>query len=100
MASLFQPGPGQWGLRGDPRVWQELAALAAERPLPCSESELSDWLTAQFINLTGQPLSSEKPIAVERFPRSGMSGGLVSPTYWREKILPLLLHRLNEQLKA
>ena len=100
MAALFQPGPGQWGLRGDPHLWQELAELAAERPLPYSEIELSDWLHAQFLDLTGQPLSAEKPIAVERYPRRGMSGGLVSPAWWREKLLPLLLQRLEELLTS
>lgn len=96
VADLFQEKPGQWGLRGDPYLWQELADHFASVPLPDSEAQLAHLLTQAFAMLTGQPITSEMLIAVDRFPRGGMSGGLVSPQFWRETAVPLLLTRYKK----
>jgi hypothetical protein len=93
VADLFQTKPVQWGLRGDPHLWQEMADHFAQTPLPENAARLDQLLAQAFETLTGQPLTSEKFIAVERFPRSGMSGGMVSPAFWRETAVPLLQAR-------
>ena len=84
MAILFQPEHDQWGQLGDSL-------------LPYSGIELSDWLHAQFAGLTGQPLSADNLIGVARIPCGGMSGGLVTPQFWHDRVLPLLLQRLAGQ---
>ena len=96
IGDLFQQKPGQWGLRGDPHLWQEMADHFADTPLPDSTERLEQLLTQLFESLTGQPITAEKFIAVERFPRGGMSGGMVSPEFWRETVVPLLLTRYQE----
>jgi hypothetical protein len=93
IADLFQETPKQWGLRGDPYLWQEMQNYFAQTPLPHSGEQLEQLLTQAFETLTGQPITSEKFIAVDRFPRGGMSGGMVSPAFWRETAVPLLCER-------
>ena len=96
IADLFQEKPWQWGLRGDPHVWQEMADHFAEIPLPGNAAQLEQLLTQAFETLTGQPITAEKHFGVARFPRSGMSGGMVSPQFWRETAVPLLLTRYKK----
>ncbi|MCA9918628.1 MAG: hypothetical protein KC445_11790 [Anaerolineales bacterium] len=95
VAELFQEKPWQWGLRGDPYLWAEMANHFATTPLPSNSEQLAQQLLQAFEALTGQPITAEKFIAVERFPRSGMSGGMVSPEFWRETAVPLLLERFT-----
>ncbi len=97
VASLFQDKPGQWGLRGDPYLWQEMADHFAHTPLPATAAELRALLETAFETLTGYPLSTdEKFFFIERFSHGGMSSGLVAPAFWRDKALPLLCGRLGE----
>ena len=96
IADLFQQKPWQWGLRGDPHLWQEMADHFANTPLPETAVQLEHLLMEMFEALTGQPITTETFIAVERFPRGGMSGGMVSPEFWRETAVPLLLASYQE----
>lgn len=96
IGDLFQDKPWQWGLRGDPYLWEEMQSHFAHTPLPDQAEQLEQLLAQAFETLTGQPIAAEKFIAVERFPRSGMSGGMVSPEFWRETAVPLLLKRFAE----
>ena len=96
IADFFQNKPGQWGLRGDPYLWQEMAEQFAQTPIPQTAEQLEQLLTDAFETLTGQPLTTETFIPVARFPRGGMSGGMVSPQFWRETAVPVLLTRYKE----
>jgi hypothetical protein len=95
VAELLQQKPVQWGLRGDPHLWQEMSVHFTGTPLPDSAAQLEQLLTQAFETLTGQPITTETPIRVDRFPRSGMSGGMVSAQFWRETAVPLLLSRFS-----
>ena len=95
ISALFQTKPAQWGLRGDPYLWQEMSDHLTQTPLPASSEQLEQLLTQAFETLTGRPITAEEFIAVARFPRSGMSGGMVSPQFWRETAVPLLLSRFS-----
>lgn len=99
IADLFQEKPWQWGLRGDPYLWQEMTNHFASIPLSDSAEQLEQLLAQAFETLTGHPITSEKFFSVERFPRDGMSGGMVSPQFWRETAVPLLLERYRDILK-
>ena len=96
VADLFQGKPAQWGLRGDPHLWQEMSVHFAGTALPDSAAQLEQLLTEAFETLTGQPITTETHIRIDRFPRSGMSGGMVSAQFWRETAVPLLLKRFTE----
>jgi hypothetical protein len=98
IGDLFQEKPWQWGLRGDPYLWEEMQNHFAQASLPHNPEQIEQLLARAFEALTGHPITSEKHIAVERFPRTGMSGGMVSPEFWRETAVPLLLSRFESAL--
>ena len=90
VASLFQPEPQQWGLRGDPYLWREMRRYFEQTPLPTTVDELNTLIETAFEALTGHSISVGSHFFVESFNHGGMSGGHISPDFWREKAMPLL----------
>lgn len=95
IGSLFDDAPGQWGLRGDPYLWKEMADLFKFAPLPQTTAELEKELLSSFLSITGKPISVTDHFFVEKFAHGGMSSGHISPQFWRDKALPLLLSRFE-----
>lgn len=95
IADLLSPEPPQWGLRGDPHLWRELRESLASTPLPATEDELLALLEATYFQLVGAPISATAPTFVARLSHGGMSSGYVSPEFWRERAIPLLLARFR-----
>jgi len=94
MAELFEPKPLQWGLRGDPYLWGEMASALANAPVPATQMQLDDLLEETFMRLIGAPPeSSASSVFVERYSHGGMSSGRVSLAFWRETAFPLLQAR-------
>ena len=93
---LFATAPPQWGLRGDPYLWDELSDILSDTPLPQTESELVRLVEAGFERLTGHAMSEPDTFVVERYAHGGMSSGGVSPDFWRDEAMPLLLRRFRE----
>lgn len=98
LARLFQDEPWQWGLRGDPHLWREMKATLSSSAFPSTEEQLTALLEQTDQRLTGTPLTQGDPIYVERYNHGGMSGGCVSPQFWLEKAIPLLLERYRDML--
>lgn len=96
LTTLFQNRPGQWGLRGDPYLWDELAAALADQAYPETEEALVALLAQAYEQLTGAPLASPSPVYVERFSHGGMSSGYVSPQFWAETAIPMLAAKYRE----
>lgn len=98
IASLFTKRPWQWGLRGDPYLWQELETQLGEQPLPDTVEEFAHLLATAFEALVGLPLNStEHHHYLERHSHGGMSSGLISFEFWRETAVPLLIERYLQQ---
>ena len=94
MADLFNPPPGQWGLRGDPFLWQEMAQVLAMTDLPNSSADFLELLEDTYAQLVGERLDPSKhSVFVERYSHGGMSSGCVSPAFWQESGFPLLQAR-------
>ena len=60
---------------------------------PPAPEDVAALIKESFTKLTGFPMSHPDPIFVERYSHGGMSSGHVSPEFWRETALPLLLKR-------
>ena len=90
VASLFEEEPMHWGLRGDPFLWKEMRDRFEQIPLPGTSDELIALIDKTFESLTGHSMSELNMFFVERFNQGGMSGGYISPEFWREEILPLI----------
>lgn len=93
---LFKDKPGQWGLRGNPYLWNELQEYMASVQVPASEQELEALFQEAFLRLTGESLSRGKEIFVERYSFGGMSSGYVSADFWLEEVLPMLRERFKK----
>jgi molybdenum cofactor cytidylyltransferase len=98
IASLMNPPPEQWGLRGDRPLWEEMLERLQDAPLPTTRAELEETIGQAFEVLTGRPLSgSEDQFHVGRLERGGMSSGHVSPHWWRDDAIPMLVARLESR---
>jgi hypothetical protein len=93
VSNLFLDEPEQWGLRGDPYLWREMATKLERTDVPATADELKQIIRATYESSTGRVLEVGDGFIVERFSRGGMSSGGISPEFWIEKALPLLLGR-------
>ena len=93
VGAVFDPDPWQWGLRGDPHVWWHMAEVLSAEPFPQTEAQLVALIERTFEDFTGAPWSTPEPFYLEQYAHGGMSSGIVSPDWWRQTGLPLLLER-------
>jgi len=95
ISQAFFTGPSQWGLRGDPYLWNHLMHHFDD-----PEFDHIDLRT--FINETrreieaicNEPLSPTMTAMVESLAHGGMSSGVVSGEFWTSKGIPLLCENL------
>lgn len=82
--------PWQWGLRGDPFLWNELRDHFSAVGLPATSEEFVQQVGSKIKELTGSDLRGDQPIFVERYDAGGMSSGHVCAEWWRGEGIPLL----------
>ena len=98
---LFTPRPSrQWGLRGDPYLWTELAETLGNQPLPRTYGEFAMILENAFEKCTGTKISARGQVYVERYAHGGMSSGHISLEFWQTKGLPALLKRFSNRFET
>ncbi|MFI6662925.1 hypothetical protein ACIBL8_46410 [Streptomyces sp. NPDC050523] len=102
VADLFDPEPEQWGLRGDPYVWQALRDHLSGTEIPASVDEVISLLRVAFSEVVGADLVTERESQVyrEQYAHGGMSSGYVSLDAWRKSLMPLLVERARILLAA
>jgi hypothetical protein len=93
VGTIFEDEPVQWGFRGDPYLWRELKERLAETDMPATPNELREIIEQAYKDATGHSVSHDETIIIERFKHGGMSSGGVSPKFWNERGIPLLLTR-------
>ncbi|WP_353814813.1 hypothetical protein [Agromyces sp. SYSU T00266] len=94
-ASLFARGLVQWGLRGDPHLWEAMRESLTGEPFPAGFWDVRSTVQREFARLTGQPLTdTDAPLRVAAFVTgSGMSDGHVLPSFWVRTAIPILIDR-------
>ena len=65
ISELFEDAPEQWGLRGDPFLWEEMKEHLGARPVPEAPDDLELILHSAFVELTHGTLDAITPIRVE-----------------------------------
>lgn len=95
-ATIFEAPPPQWGLRGDPHVWNQMRVLAAEA-LVANADEAVQWLHGAFRSIVGVDLDTtvEEHVHRPELDHGGMSGGMVDLATWRATLMPLLEQRAH-----
>lgn len=94
LAELFTPPPLDWGLRGDPYLWEELAALLGDT-LVDSPLALRTLVERSITALTGADLGCEGEVLVPKYAHGGLSDGRISRSFWRDTAIPLLVKRIK-----
>ncbi len=88
---LFQEWKSNWGLRGDPYLWDDMKALIGKEPLPASVTQLTALMERAFEQIVGAPVSSPvESVYIKRYDQGGMSGGHVCIEFWRDRVFPEL----------
>lgn len=95
VSELFSPPPVQWGYRGDPYLWNEMKDRSDNIPIPDNKSALMSLLIHLYESLTCKSFEKDDRIRIDRYPKNDMSGGSVSPKFWKLKGFPLLISRSN-----
>jgi hypothetical protein len=72
------------GLRGDKFLWNDLARVFQEIPLPESVEILQAMLEAAFLSLTAHKIEFNDPIYIDRYAHKCASSGYILPEFWRE----------------
>jgi hypothetical protein len=98
LGELFDKGPGsvQYGLRGDAVLWKEFATTLRHTPLPRSVADLEEILETCFREATGCSLSFFDEVYIERLDQGGMSRGMLSGEFWRDRGFPLIIERFKK----
>lgn len=99
-AKIFAKGPTQWGLRGDPFLWDALGWHLSNQnseAIPRTEKTAISEIERGLENLTGGLFfSGAEEVNIGWLPKGGMSGGTIHIGTWRTKLIPLILQRIEE----
>lgn len=95
VADLFEHKPQNWGLRGDPYLWEDMKQSFSSIMLPVSTEAFIEKFRDEFEKITGMPLTQDCRPLVPEYSDGGMSAGQVSGRFWLDVALPLLLERLK-----
>lgn len=99
IGDLLKRSPTQFGMRGDPRLWQELQSEVAESPLPDDWFDLRRLIETAIERRIGQAPSefADLPsVHVAEFdPGHGTSAGHVRLRWWAHTGIPIILDRFE-----
>lgn len=93
---LFTPPEVQWGLRGDPHVWELLRVDLSDVRIPASADAAIRLVHESFTRITGVRLDDPglpDHVFRKELDHGGMSGGYVSIEAWRDRLMPLVEKR-------
>ncbi len=96
VSSIFKEPPDQWGLRGDPYLWDDLKKHFSNFFIPYSEEAFHKEIHDIFEKLTGDKMESVGYINIPKYRHGGMSNGTICQEFWLNKALPLLTNRLQQ----
>jgi hypothetical protein len=102
LADGFDVVHRQWGLRGDPHVWEALRTAVGGDPTPADPAEVQAAFSAGLRRVAGIDVESGDGQAVQRgeFAHGGMSSGMVDVGWWRDRGVPLLVQRAVQRRPA
>ena len=96
LSIIFENKPKQWGLRGNPYMWDYLQKYCEEIPINCGEEKIKEIIESKFTEKTGEELTSEAQAYDKEFDHGGMSSGRISGSFWLEVAIPLLVDKYRK----
>ena len=82
LSILFEETPKQWGLRGDPYLWEELRKECVGKAFPYSADAIVEMVCLKFEAVAGVPLTWDARPYVAEYAHGGMSSGHLSGLFW------------------
>jgi hypothetical protein len=96
ISKIFEDEPKQWGLRGDRYLWREIRARLESTEMPESPEQLREIIENEYEITTGHSIGHKEHFQIERFMHGGMSSGGISPDFWINCGIPILIKRHAE----
>lgn len=90
VSELFSTRAPYGCARGDDALWGQMRELSRSRPWPESAVALRLTIIGYFESIVGQPPVGNDTLFVPGLGTYGISGGQVSPAYWRDVAIPAL----------
>ena len=95
LSVIFEKKLEQWGMRGDPFMWDELQEKCVGESLDIDEDGVVVMVSDYFKAVTGKALTYDADAYIERFAHGGMSSGQVCGMFWLSRGIPLLIDNLK-----
>lgn len=96
---IFKERPEQWGLRGDPYLWDDLEKRFNRINLPFAVEKFEEEIYFYIKQCTGQRLEEAENTYIEMYDRGGLTSGMISYAFWSNIAIPLLIKRLEAENK-
>lgn len=96
LSLIFENKPEQWGLRGDPYLWDEMRDIFGGESLDISERDLANEICEYYEKTVGEPLKYGSQVYVERFAHGGMSSGHICGEFWICRGIPMLIENFKK----
>ncbi len=91
MSTIFANKPDNWGSRGNPFLWDDMAASIKQKPVPTDVLAFYHLIIDEITQLAGQPLARGKNLHLRKYDHGGMSSGIISSDFWFNDEIPRLL---------
>lgn len=93
ISEIFKDEPAQWGYRGDSLLWREMGERLVNMEMPSTSEELKEIIEHTYFEATGYKIGHLETFQIERFKAHGMSSGGISPEFWVNRGIPILVNR-------
>lgn len=100
ISTIFDTKPEQWGLRGHPYLWEDLATYFSEIPMPPTLDAFESEFGKAYQKITGKSIDKDDYIYIAGYSHGGMSSGMIDPNFWKKELIPLLLERYKALIET
>lgn len=99
---LFNKRPSKWGLNGDQYLWCAMQDCFASIAIPETEERLQKLIHTVFFGITGVNLKNAKgiPFYAKNLDKEGVRNGMVSPSFWLQIAIPLIISNYRVLIKS
>ncbi|MGR5067220.1 hypothetical protein [Vibrio alfacsensis] len=94
---IMESPPEHWGQCGDLYLWDQLRDFLGNDSVPEESEELRNRIAWAFENYTGKSIDSCGDVALSKYVTKNSDCAIVvSPEFWRETAIPLLIERSQQ----
>lgn len=76
-------------------MWEDLKEAFIAIPLPCSKKKFLTLFYKYYKKITKHDFGDEESFFMDKYSHGGMSSGMISARFWREKAIYIIVNRLE-----